>query len=321
MKLVKVSKDEWMFDDDIIQFPKNNNKPESDFDQKVKAFIDTQMQQGKDINTVMAEVMAKFQDEIIKDMESLPPTPFEEIQALAEHEGYETAREYAQIKVLEELNNPEAYFNLAYLCEQYKDSFLALMVSRECMRLYLQYFPKQFNWKKSQLPWGIIENRPFLRALYQLANLYADNLQFDKACEQGEKLLQVCPIDNLGIREELVDWYMYTKDYEKIIKITENYPEDMFAGVVFGATLAYCYQEELEKAEQAWDIAKEILPEVAHELTKKRHPRPRDMSPFGMTIGGKEQSYYYWQDMGQWWEENDTCQALIEKKRAEKKKK
>ena len=62
---------------------------------------------------------------------------------------------------------------------------------------------------------------------------------------------------------------------------------------------------------------------MAHEILKKRHPRPRGMgiNSYGIEIGGKEQAYLYWQDMGDWWEENTTAQTLIEKKRTEKKKK
>ena len=77
-----------------------------------------------------------------------------------------------------------------------------------------------------------------------------------------------------------------------------------------------------DKAEKEWVIAQDNLPEVAHEILKKRHPRPRGIdNSYGIEIGGKDQAYFYWQDMGEWWEGNTTAQALIEKKRAEKKKK
>ena len=220
------------------------------------------------------------------------------------------------------MDDPDAYFNLAFLCEEHDDSFLALMSSRECMRLYLEYFPKNFNWQKSKLPWGIMENRPFLRALFQLANVYADNGNFEQACLKGEKLLQVCPNDNLGIRERMIDFYMLTEQYQKIIQLCDSYAEDMLANIAFGKVLAYCYQDKLDKAEKEWHIAKDNLPEVAHEILKKRHPRPRGIdNSYGIEIGSKDQAYFYWQDMGEWWEGNATAQALIEKKRAEKKKK
>nr|WP_313973418.1 hypothetical protein [uncultured Psychrobacter sp.] len=325
MKLIHVGQDEWMFEDSIIDFP--NKKSASDNESsllknKVENFVGAEVKAGRDIDDIMNEVMTKFQDEILQDFNDQPPTSFQVIQMTLERDGYEVARDVAQFLVLKSINDPDAYFNLAFLCEKHGDSFLALLSSRECMRLYLEYFPKKFNWQKSKLPWGIMENRPFLRALFQLANVYADNMSFDEACEQGERLLQVCPNDNLGIREWLVEWYMFTEDYQKIIQICDNYPKDMLANTTFGKALAYCYLGKMDKADQAWEAGKEVLPEVAHEILKKRHPRPRGIvNSYGMEIGGKDQAYFYWQDMGEWWESNDTAQALIEKKRAEKKKK
>ena len=97
----------------------------------------------------------------------------------------------------------------------------------------------------------------------------------------------------------------------------------MLANTTFGKVLAYCYQDKLDKAEKAWSIAQKNLPNIANEILKKRHSRPRGLisANQGIEIGGKEQAYFYWEDMGKWWEENATAQALIEKKRAEKKKK
>lgn len=327
MKLVHVGQNEWMFEDDVSDKLADNRSNALGagraLNLKIKAFVDAEVKRGRDINDIMNEVMTKFQHEIVQDFDEQPPTSFQVIQMTLEKEGYEVARDIAQFLVLENMNDPDAYFNLAFLCEQHDDSFLALLSSRECMRLYLEYFPNNFNWQKSKLPWGIMENRPFLRALFQLANVYADNMSFDEACEQGERLLQVCPNDNLGMREALIEWYMFTEEYQKIIRICGNYPEDMLANIAFGKVLAYCYQDKLDKAEKEWDIAKDNLPEVAHEILKKRHPRPRGMgiNSYGIEIGGKEQAYLYWQDMGDWWEENTTAQTLIEKKRAEKKKK
>lgn len=326
MKLTHVGQNEWMFEESVIELPKNksaNDNESSDVKNKVKDFIDAEVKAGRDINDIMNEVMTKFQDEIMQDFDDQPPTSFQVIQMTLQNDGYEAAREVAQFLVLESIDDPDAYFNLAFLCEEHDDSFLALLSSRECMRLYLEYFPKKFDWQKSKLPWGIMENRPFLRALFQLTNVYGDNACFELACAEGEKLLQVCPNDNLGIRERLIELYMMTKQYQKIIQTCDSYPEDMLANTTFGKVLAYCYQDKLDKAEQAWDTAQDTLPEVAHELLKKRHPRPRGMNEnaYGMEIGGKEQAYYYWQDMGDWWEQNVTAQALIEKKRAARKKK
>ncbi len=326
MKVVHIGQNEWMFKDDASDKSGDNRSNVLGVGRalniEVKAFVDVEIKKGRDINDIMNEVMTKFQNEIMQDLDDQSPTSFQVIQMTLEQKGYEAARDVAEFLVLENIDDPDAYFNLAFLCEGHDDSFLALMSSRECMRLYLQCFPSKFNWQKSKLPWGIMENRPFLRALFQLANVYADNGNFEQACLKGEKLLQVCPNDNLGIRERMIDFYMLTEQYQKIIQLCDSYAEDMLANIAFGKVLAYCYQDKLDKAEKEWHIAKDNLPEVAHEILKKRHPRPRGIdNSYGIEIGSKDQAYFYWQDMGEWWEGNATAQALIEKKRAEKKKK
>lgn len=327
MKLVHVGQNEWMMEDDASDKSGDNRSNALGAGRalniKVKAFVDAEVKKGRDINDIMNEVMNKFQHEIVQDFDEQAPTSFQMIQMILEKEGYEAALELAEFLVLENIDDPDAYFNLAYLCEQVGENFMALLSSRECMRLYLKCFPSKFDWQKSKLPWGIMENRPFLRALFQLTNLYADNGQFERAVIESEKLLQVCPNDNLGIREHMIDFYMLTEQYQKIIQLSDSYPKDMLANTTFGKVLAYCYLDKLDKAEKEWSIAQQTLPNVAHEILKKRHTRPRGFHSInqGIEIGGKEQAFLYWEHMGDWWEENATAQALIEKKRADKKKK
>lgn len=326
MKLVHVGQNEWMMQDDASTKSGDNRSNALGAGRalniKVKAFVDAEVKKGHDIDDIMNEVMTKFQHEIVQDFDEQQPTSFQMIQMILEEDGFEAACELAEFLVLESINDPDAYFNLAYLCEQHGKSFTALLSSRECMRLYLQYIPNKFDWKKSKLPWGIMENRPFLRALFQLVNVYADNGRFELACTEGEKLLQVCPNDNLGIRERMIDFYMLTEQYQKILQLCDRYPEDIFASTTFGKVLAYCYQNKLDRAEKEWDIAQKTSPNIAHEILKKRHTRPRGLHSAnqGIEIGGKEQAYLYWEEMGEWWDDNDTAQTLIEKKRAVKKK-
>ena len=184
MKLVHVGQNEWMFEDDVSDKLADNRSNALGagraLNLKIKAFVDAEVKRGRDINDIMNEVMTKFQHEIVQDFDEQPPTSFQVIQMTLEKDGYEVARDIAQFLVLENMNDPDAYFNLAFLCEQHDDSFLALLSSRECMRLYLEYFPKNFNWQKSKLPWGIMENRPFLRALFQVNKCIHSDTQCPK---------------------------------------------------------------------------------------------------------------------------------------------
>ena len=53
-------------------------------------------------------------------------------------------------------------------------------------------------------------------------------------------------ITTLGMREALIEWYMFTEEYQKIIRICDNYPEDMLANIAICKVLAYCYQDKLD---------------------------------------------------------------------------
>lgn len=324
MKVIHVGDNNWVFEDEVKQQAlKQLRKKHAADDKEIEVFIKSQVALGRGVEDVMAEVMSKLQARMqadFADLDDMPITPFEVIQNVWRDEGFDAAILAAESYILSHEEDPDGYFNLAYLYEIAEEHFSTLLASREAVRLYLQLFPKKFDWQKSQLPWGFFENRPFLRALFQLAQAYAKNGEYQKACHHAETLLKICPDDNIGIREWLVEWYMNTQDYKRILQVCADYPEDVLANVVFGSVIAYCYQNKLEDAKAAWVEARDCLPKVAHEILKKRHSRPRgyDDNAYGMEIGGANQAYSYWQDMGQWWEQNDTAQALIELMRAEK---
>ena len=68
MKLIHVGQDEWMFEESIIEFPKNKSANDNESNllkNKVKNFVDAEIKAGRDIDDIMNEVMSKFQDEII----------------------------------------------------------------------------------------------------------------------------------------------------------------------------------------------------------------------------------------------------------------
>jgi tetratricopeptide (TPR) repeat protein len=72
-------------------------------------------------------------------------------------------------------------------------------------RIGLLAIPEDF---KGQLPWGIIENRPFLRATQGFGLALLRKKRTIEACEAFESLLRLNPNDNQGVRFLLVDIYL-----------------------------------------------------------------------------------------------------------------
>jgi len=57
-----------------------------------------------------------------------------------------------------------------------------------------------------QLPWGIMENRPFLRAVHGKAMVLHKLGQVDPAIGECRKILKWNPSDNQGVRVLIYDW-------------------------------------------------------------------------------------------------------------------
>ena len=62
------------------------------------------------------------------------------------------------------------------------------------------------SWPK-RMVWGILENRPYMRAIQYQADLYSGAEKYDKAIELYRLLLKLNPNDNQGVRYTLSGVY------------------------------------------------------------------------------------------------------------------
>jgi tetratricopeptide (TPR) repeat protein len=85
--------------------------------------------------------------------------------------------------------------------------------------------------------WGLIETRPYMRALEQLAALLrAEGLNLD-AIKHYEKILELNPNDNQGVRDPLLGLYLATDNLEGARKLLKDYEEDSMANFAWGRVL------------------------------------------------------------------------------------
>lgn len=73
--------------------------------------------------------------------------------------------------------------------------------------------------------WGLIETRPYMRALADLADLLYAMGQEKEAIKMYEKLIELNPNDNQGIRDELMPIYIETRSYNAGLKLFKQYSE------------------------------------------------------------------------------------------------
>ncbi|MCD6599669.1 MAG: tetratricopeptide repeat protein [Dehalococcoidia bacterium] len=165
-------------------------------------------------------------------------------------------------------------------------------------------FPQDFQPGKDSLEWGWLENRPFLRCLRGLA-LDTYNLgKVEEALELFQELLSLNPNDNQGIRAMAVEALFKLGRFEDALDITEHYPGDMMSETIYGRALALFKLGQQQKASVALQQAMEYLPLVAKELLKTRHRLSKTANPDMVAIGSANEAYYYWEDWGQFWEED-----------------
>ncbi len=146
------------------------------------------------------------------------------------------------------------------------------------------------------LQWGWPENRPALRMLAHLAYRAAAAMDRSASHERfvgvAERLLALNPGDNHFVREPLTRAYLARGWPEKVVALTERYPDD-FCGPALNRILALVSLERrgealvaLRAAAQEHRVAIEMLLAAA-----PKQPKP-DAGP-GITMGGKEEAWEY----------------------------
>ncbi|AQQ71444.1 hypothetical protein SMSP2_01818 [Limihaloglobus sulfuriphilus] len=132
--------------------------------------------------------------------------------------------------------------------------------------------------------WGLLETRPFMRAMMQLATSYKlmGKRYLSKAIAIFEEMLELNPNDNQGVRDILVDCYLADKSYDKAGKLIKQYEENSLAVFNWARVLLAYATEGKEAADKEFKSAKKQNEYVARYLSgKKRVPKeePQYYSP------------------------------------------
>ncbi|WP_147473972.1 tetratricopeptide repeat protein [Allofranklinella schreckenbergeri] len=177
----------------------------------------------------------------------------------------------------------------------------AYLCWREAVRLGQAALPPSFSWLRSRLEWGFFENRAFLRACHALALALLEQKHGDGAMAEAmeilARLVSVCPNDNLGARYVLMGCYLETEDWQAAVELSQRYPEDCGPDMAYSKVVALLQLARDEEAEQSLLQALRYGPNVAVELLKSRHVRPKREELFAgyMQVGGADEAFDYWQ--------------------------
>src|SRR5438552_978825 len=116
----------------------------------------------------------------------------------------------------------DAYHQLAFiLWYGYHDPKEAIAILKTGLSRAEEIFPERFELGKSHLPWGVLENRPFLRMYESLGSRYFELGKLEQATKVFEDMVTMNPDDNQGVRETLCECYFARDDPDSVLKLCE----------------------------------------------------------------------------------------------------
>jgi tetratricopeptide (TPR) repeat protein len=99
--------------------------------------------------------------------------------------------------------------------------------------------------------------------------------------------------------------------YGDAVELLERFFGDLMPDVQYGRALAYFKIGRKQKAVVALKDAIASRPLVAKELLNVRHRMPKSISPYGLTMGGADEAYEYWERWGTIWSEDAKAMAWL----------
>lgn len=187
-------------------------------------------------------------------------------------------------------------FNRADLLKALKTWIASVQIGSNCL-------PEEFIRAKGRLEWLWIENRPYLRACNGLGCCFLMLEEFDSARRIFNNLLAMNPNDNQGVRALAIKAAFAMALPAEALKICSRYRGDCLVDTLYGRPLALFQMGKRAQAKKELAKAVNTYPLVARELLKKRHRVPKNDSSARITMGGADEAYDYWMNLGEYWKQ------------------
>jgi tetratricopeptide (TPR) repeat protein len=150
----------------------------------------------------------------------------------------------------------------------------------------------QFFRENSGFFWGIIETRPYMRAMQGYGRCLWDSGETEAAVQVYQNMLELNPNDNQGIRYMLVSWLLILKKYDEARALIKTYDDDAGLAISCGSLLLDIIQKKSKTT-----IAKSYRQTIKYNshavpfiLKKKRLPKSL---PGMIGLGSTEEAAAY----------------------------
>lgn len=137
--------------------------------------------------------------------------------------------------------------------------------------------------------WGILETRPFMRAMHGYASVLLEFGRKEEAGKCYDEMLRLNPNDNQGIRYMKLDLLLGLEQYEAVRELIKQYEQDWSAEWAYtGALLEFRQHGDAPQSRRALRQAKRVNQHVIKYLTgQKRIPIE---APEYITMGGEDEA-------------------------------
>lgn len=136
--------------------------------------------------------------------------------------------------------------------------------------------------------WGILDTRPYMRALAELADLLRGEERYPEAIPIYEKMLELNPNDNQGVRDQLLGVYLAVGDVAGAGRLLKKYKDDSMANFAWGRVLERFLAGDGKGAETALAKARKTNRFVEIYLTGQQKP-PMSL-PDSYSMGSEEEA-------------------------------
>ena len=151
-------------------------------------------------------------------------------------------------------------------------------------------FDKQFFKENTGYFWGLIETRPYMRAVQGLAEALAELGLLREAAEKLAYLIKLNPEDNQGNRYSLMEFLLELKEYGEANKLYRKFSADEFTAnwLFYGALLSLQRNGRGRHARNAMYKAHMCNPHVWKLLVgKEKMPK---VLPFSYVLGSMDEA-------------------------------
>lgn len=190
------------------------------------------------------------------------------------------------------------------LAEETKDTSERVTLYSKGVEAAKKAFGKKFFKENEGYFWGLIETRPYMRAMGGMADCLWEQGERQKAIETYQEMLRLNPDDNQGVRYLLLHWLIAEGDFEPAEKLLSEYAENS-AFMLYGAALLYFRQGRKVKSRNALKKALEANPHVPEFLLnpQKKYTPKTKAEQYGYQWGETSEANEYRNLSGEIWRE------------------